>query len=62
MATFHLKSQQAFLDLLDIKASYDDLLELMSDDEPSKRFFLMIGERFEDFLKNSILNLDNSIN
>ncbi len=54
MAVFYLKSDEAFLELIDIKASYDDLLDLMPQDEPSRRFLQMIGDRFGCFLRDGV--------
>lgn len=54
MADFHFKSQEAFLELMDIRASYDDLMELIPSDDPSRRFLAMIGERFDRFLSDGI--------
>lgn len=54
MAIFYFKSDEAFLELMDIRASYGDLLDLVPEDEPSKRFFRLIGDRFDRFLSDGV--------
>lgn len=59
MAVFHFKSDESFLELMDIRASYRDLLELIPRDDPSRRFLSMIGERFDRFLADGLQRVDD---